>query len=171
MNTPEEVGMEALVCASVSVYGHALSRGSTYEVLATDLHRRQIRVTGDDGRARWFPSHCFAHPEQPLPVMMEFTIEDHLPREGPSTPVEVTIRFVSGERRWCVFATPQALVECGDWIDGTRLRFHARNRHVILAEEITEDLIGRMLRYLDAQGELVECTLPLFETNGEGERA
>ncbi|MBZ0268860.1 hypothetical protein K8I85_11940 [bacterium] len=158
--------METLMCSSVSIYGHALTRGSRYEVVEADRLRCQVRLRGDDGRVRWFPSHCFARPDQPLPVMTEFTIDDPLPEEGTSAPVEVTVRFVSGERRWCVFATPQALVRCGDWVDGTRVRFHARNRHVIVAAELSRELIGRMLRHLDAQGDLVECTLPVFEGNG-----
>lgn len=155
---------ETVVCSRVSVYGHALTRGEAYEVVETDRARRQVRVRGDHGMLRWFPSHCFARPDEPIPVMMEYTIDDAIPEGGATAPVEVTIRFVSGERRWCIFATPRALAGCGDWIDGTRLRFHARNRHLILAEQVNGDLIDRILRHLDEQGDLVECTLPLFET-------
>jgi hypothetical protein len=80
---------------------------------------------------------------------------------GEECPVGVKVQLSSGEQRWCLFATPSMLQRGGDRIDGTEVRFHFLNRHLIVASELSEELIGRMLRHLDSQGDLVACTSPL----------
>ncbi len=43
------------------------------------------------------------------------------------------------------------------------MRFHFGMPHLIVAAELSQELIEAMLRYIDSQGELVDCTLPLPE--------
>ncbi len=158
--------MNEVVCVSVSVYRDALTRGKHYEILAIDGDRRQIRVTGDNGRTRWFPTYCFDQSGRSVPTLASYLLGDRItPHEDLA--IEVIVHLSDGDRRRCFFATPSALASCGDWIEGTQVTFHYANRHVIIATELSEDLIGRMLRYIDGQGGLLECTLPIVPTNDE----
>lgn len=156
--------MSEVVCISESVYRGALTRGKHYSVLAADPDARQFRVRGDNGRARWFPAYCFDRGDRPVPVLAGFQLDDSI-EPGEDLLIEVTVQLSSGERRWCVFATPAALASCGDWIEGTEISFHYHNRHIIVAGRLSEERIERVLRYIDAQGELIECTLPLADTS------
>ncbi len=154
--------MNELVCICESVYEQLLTRGNRYTALAMDDEKRQVRIKGDNGRIRWFPIHCFDKGDRPVTSLVKYQLDDMI---APSQDriIEVTVHLSDGEQRWCIFATPAALASCGDYIDGTQVRFHYCNRHVIVAGELSEDLIGRMLRYIDSQGELAECTLSLAD--------
>ena len=73
--------------------------------------------------------------------------------------IEVTVTFDNGERRWCFFFTPDALSRCGDIVDGTDVRLHLGVPHMFVLSQVDRDLIERVLRMLDATGELVEHTM------------
>jgi hypothetical protein len=145
---------------SESVYRGALTRGKHYTVLTLDDGKSQVRIKGDNGRTRWFPAYCFDQSDRSVPALAAFHLDDPI-RPDEDLPVEVTVELSNGERRWCIFATPSALASCGDWIEGSQVPWHYGNRHIIIARELSEDLIGRMLHHIDSQGELVECTLQL----------
>ena len=158
--------MNTMVCVSVSVYRDELTRGKQYDVLAIDGDKRKIRIQGDNGRTRWFPSYCFDQSNCSVPTLDTFNLDDPImPNED--SPIEVTVQLSNGERRWCIFATPSALANCGYWIEGTQIPFHYGNRHVIIAKELSEDLILRMLHEIDRQGALVDCTVPLDDVDDE----
>jgi hypothetical protein len=152
--------MTELRCIRVSVYADALTRGKSYLEIARDESKQQVRIKDDRGKVRWYPLHCFDRGIEPLPTLIDYRINGPI-EASENRPIEVTLSLSNGERRWCVVATPSALSACGDWIPGTEVRFHYGNRHVLIAEKLTEDLIGRMLRYIDSQGDLEECSLPL----------
>lgn len=156
--------MNELICICESVYQGALTRGRRYTVLSKDDERRQIRIQGDNGRTRWFPAFCFSQGDQSVPTLARYQV-DELTGQDEDKMVEVTVHLSDGERRWCIFATPMALANCGSWIEGTQVPFHYCNRHIIIAGELSEILIGRMLQYIDSQGELAECTLPLEDND------
>jgi hypothetical protein len=91
--------------------------------------------------------------------MHAYTIDD--PIESPlTTPVEVTIDFPTG-KRWLFFATPELLATVGDWVPGTRVRLHLGERHMVVVEAITPQIIDAVLRQLHEAGELESRTLPL----------
>ncbi len=75
--------------------------------------------------------------------------------------VEVTIDFGGGRKRWLFFTTPQQLAAVGDWIEGTRIRVHLGERHMIVVGELSESVIDKVLRQLHASGELESRTVPL----------
>lgn len=151
--------MREITCVCESVYGDALTRGQRYEVRAKDSQKRQVRITGDNGRTRWFPTYCFDLSNGSVPILASFELDDPI-NPHDDLPIDVTVELSNGEQRWCIFATPSALARCGNWIEGTQVPFHYGNRHIIIARELSKELIGRMLRYIDSQGELAECTLP-----------
>jgi hypothetical protein len=121
-----------------------------------------VRLEGDNKRIRWFPIYCFDQIDCPVLTFKEYHIDDQITSDK-NQAVEVSVIFSNGESRWCIFATPDALAKSGDWIEGTKIHFHYCNRHIIIAEELSEDLIGRMLTYIDSQGKLIECTIPTIE--------
>jgi hypothetical protein len=96
-------------------------------------------------------------------VLRSYTIEDDLARAHEAA-VEVTVTLADERRRWCFFMTPAALAACGDVVEGTRVRLHLGEPHMIVVSELTPDVIERVLRELEAAGELVRRTLPLDRT-------
>lgn len=91
--------------------------------------------------------------------MVPYTIDD--PIKSPLTcSVSVTLDFGS-EKRWLFFATPQLLASVGDWVEGTEVRRHLGERHMIVVSELNESIIDTVLRSLHDTGELVSRTLPL----------
>jgi hypothetical protein len=72
--------------------------------------------------------------------------------------VEVIVNLENGEKRWCFFFTPEGAAACGDWIEGTRVRFHYGASHMIFVSEISEKIIRAALKGIDNQGEIKSCT-------------
>jgi hypothetical protein len=56
-------------------------------------------------------------------MLKTFEIEDDLERQDLGA-IEVILHLEDGRRRWCYFMTPRALINCGDWIDGTTTPIH-----------------------------------------------
>ena len=93
--------------------------------------------------------------------IQKIQIEDDLFMQDQGA-IEVTVRLSDGRSRWCYFMTPAAIEACGDWIDGTRIRFHFGARYmIVVAGTLTEDLIIKALRSIEKQGELLDCTMAI----------
>ena len=93
-------------------------------------------------------------------MLRSYRIDDDLARADEAA-VEVTVTLADERRRWCFFMTPAALAACGDWVEGTRVRLHLGEPHMIVVSELSVDVIERVLRQLQAEGELERRTLPL----------
>ena len=91
--------------------------------------------------------------------MLPYTIDDEI-TDPLTCDVEVTIDF-GGRKRWLFFATPQLLASVGDWVEGTRVRVHLGERHMIVVSELSVAIIDTVLRQLHAAGELESRTLAL----------
>lgn len=75
--------------------------------------------------------------------------------------VEVIVEMENGQRRWCFFMTPQALMACGDWIDGTQTRIHYGCPHmIVISQPFDEKIIRLALRHIEHDGKLEACTIP-----------
>ena len=92
--------------------------------------------------------------------MLSYTIDDPIV-EPLTCSVEVTVSMRDGDERWCFFATPQLLSSVGDWVEGTLVRVHLGVPHMIVVSELSEAIIDRVLRQLDADGRLERHTTPL----------
>ncbi|MDP6546552.1 MAG: hypothetical protein QGH60_21445 [Phycisphaerae bacterium] len=98
------------------------------------------------------------------PRIEKIEIEDDLSMQDHGA-IEVTITLSDGKYRWCYFMTPAALEACGDWVDGTRIRFHFGSPHmIVVAETLTEDLITKALHCIEQRGEVLDCTMAIDET-------
>jgi hypothetical protein len=153
-----KVGIEQdiVTCRAVGAYARALTRGKTYPVGGRSTVKEQVRIRGDNGRSRWFPTSLFEPGEVSLPCLSAFEIADDLADTG-DLPVDVVVTLTTGEKRWCIFATPDALAKCGDILDGTRVRYHY-GPHLIVATALTHEFIGKILTEIDSQDELLTCT-------------
>jgi len=99
--------------------------------------------------------------EEETRMMKSFTIEDELSLQATGA-VEVIVEMQDGQRRWCYFLTPDALRDCGDWIDGTQVRIHYNAPYmIVVAAPLDENVIRQALRHLDRDGKLEVCTMPL----------
>jgi len=92
--------------------------------------------------------------------LRSYTIDGDL-CDGDSGAVEVTITLEDERRRWCFFMTPHALQTAGDFVDGTEVRLHIGERHMIIVSELSRDIIERALRHLADNGFLERHTLPV----------
>jgi hypothetical protein len=89
--------------------------------------------------------------------LLDFRIEDDLAKADRGA-IEVALTMGDGSSRWCYFMTPTALASAGDWVPGTRVRFHCAAPHMIVVSEVSADVIGRVLRHLDQSGELLSSS-------------
>jgi hypothetical protein len=128
--------MNELTCVCESVYKQALTRGQVYAVL--DQKGKQYLVRGDNGRVRWFPQYCFVEGTPVVPTLDHFQLDDPL-EATQRMPIEVTVTLSTGEKRWCLVATPAALAQGGNWIEGTTVPFLYGLRHLIIAAEVGVD--------------------------------
>ena len=72
--------------------------------------------------------------------------------------IEVLVTLQNGERRWCFFFTPEGAGACGNWIEGTKVRFHYGASHMIIVSEISEAIVRGALKDIEKQGLINECT-------------
>ncbi len=96
-------------------------------------------------------------------MLESFTIDDDLSVQSTGA-IEVTLHLRGRGPRWCYFMRPETLAACGDWIPGTRTRFHFGSPHMIVVDgELNAEIIGQALCQIDAVGDLERCSLPLAE--------
>lgn len=88
-------------------------------------------------------------------IKIEDPIENHI-----TGAIEVTITTTVGEKRWCFFLTPEGMTACGDWIKGTKVRFHYGASHMILVSEISQSIIEYALRDIEKEEKIELCTVP-----------
>lgn len=154
-----------IVCISVGTYREALTRGHRYELFALDPLRHQVRIRGDHGRTRWFPASHFDLEGAEASVIVRWQFDDPIDDEAMDW-VEVTVDLSDGSRRWCIFITPERIAqyltrpgaEPGMW-----------GAHIIAVLCISPETVERVLRELDQQGELIECTMPLESVGSSDE--
>jgi hypothetical protein len=97
---------------------------------------------------------------RPKAMLRTFVIEDDLSAQELRA-VEVTLHFTDGSRRWCYFMNPAAFAECGDWIQGTKIRIHFGAPHmIVVANRLSQEVITRALEHIEREGKLEKCSLP-----------
>jgi hypothetical protein len=95
-------------------------------------------------------------------LLTKIEIEDDLAAQNLGA-IEVTVHLADGTRRWCFFMTSSALCACGDWINGTTIRFHYAPHMIIVAGELSREIIEEALREIDRRGDLQAATRPLLD--------
>lgn len=166
----------AITCTSVGCYGDALTRGQQYELLAYDERKQQVKVRGDNGRARWFGARQFDLSGGVVPILVDWRFDDLVHDDlnnldETKNCVDVTVRLNDGQARWLIFVTPDyikwLLEERSDparW--GGAYEPAVWGKHVVVIRDLATETVGWMLSYLDQQGELIPHSLPV---GGESE--
>ena len=149
--------MSEIVCIDEGVYSEALTRGTHYSALAEDAEKRQVKLRGDNGRARWFPTYCFDLEGREPVTMVGMTLGDD-PEDPETRSVEVDIELSTGERRWCWFTTPKGLAEFlqARFESGDLLMYGSP--HLIVVSALSEAMIEQALDYIERQNRLLDCT-------------
>ena len=150
--------MQEVTCINEATYSNNLTRGKRYDIVGLDEQKKQVRIKGDADRMRWYPLYCFNFNDDPIPLLQTFSIDDP---DQIIDSTEVSITFSTGEVRWCLFITPTTLAKSGDYVPDTQIQFHYSNKHLIIINEITSEIIQKTLHYLDTRNKLIECTFPL----------
>ena len=91
--------------------------------------------------------------------MIQYSVDDPI-TDPLACSVEVTVEL-EGQKRWLFFVTPQLLASVGDLVEGTQVRLHLGERHMIVVSELSESVIDKVLSSLYDAGELSSRTLPL----------
>lgn len=97
----------------VGIYLEALTRGKHSEVLAEDEEKKQIKVVGDNDRARWYGKYYFVPDVISAPVMVNWKFDDTIQdlSEKSLEHIEVTVNFSDGDKRWCSLCTKAGLLD------------------------------------------------------------
>jgi hypothetical protein len=155
-----------ITCLGVGAYADALTRGKQYVLLDADAQKRQVKITTDRGRVRWFPMLLFDMQVGPAPVLAEWQFDESVADEATDM-VEVSLLFSDGARRWCWVTTPRYLhtrleqprAEPGVWIP-----------HMLVVRCLSPDLVGALLQQIDQQGDLLQASLPFASSEDEDTR-
>ena len=76
--------------------------------------------------------------------------------------IEVEIYFENKTPRWCFFVNSEALKNFGDTLLGEKVRYHYGSPHmVVVAGELTCELIVKIITQLNNDGILDNCSLEL----------
>ena len=82
------------------------------------------------------------------PEIRSITIDNRI--ENPASGlIEVTIEFVSGEKYWTRFTTPEYVKEL------LKAQLYINTNNFIIINELTEELIKEIILELDEQNELL----------------
>ena len=73
--------------------------------------------------------------------------------------IEVDVELIDGTKRWCFFLTPEGAANCGDWIEGTKVRVHYGASNMFLVSEISKEVIEAAIKHAEKKGEIERCTL------------
>ncbi|RUT29863.1 hypothetical protein EJP77_13675 [Paenibacillus zeisoli] len=90
-----------VVCDYVGTYINALTRGKEYEVLVEDEEKQQLKIVGDNNRARWFRRNLFLPVGTKVTIMVSWEFDDEiidsseksLEHNKKSRPTKSTIKF------------------------------------------------------------------------------
>ncbi|MGE5396631.1 MAG: hypothetical protein ACM3MK_03720 [Chitinophagales bacterium] len=154
--------MRKAICRKTSGFADALIRGNTYEILAEDLEKSQVKVKGENARARWFPAYCFDFNCRPVPMLVDWRFDDPVSENDDGTDpnwVEVSFTLSDGSRRWLILYTPERLLSSlrRPDIDPPGLFIP----HMVIVRSLEKEDVERTLCYLDEEDELIEASKEL----------
>ncbi|WP_047154070.1 hypothetical protein [Aneurinibacillus tyrosinisolvens] len=148
---------KVVICNSVGSYAEALTRGKEYEVIAENEEKEQIKILGDNKRARWFKEDYFVSYGSNVPVLVQWQFDDviHDSSENSLQHPEITVILSDGQKRWCSICTKVGLM---DYIqrnmDGNV--FLIENQ--IIIKDFSHEVVNDALIHLDQQNELISST-------------
>ncbi|WP_047155483.1 hypothetical protein [Aneurinibacillus tyrosinisolvens] len=146
-----------VICNSVGSYVEALTRGKEYEVIAENEEKEQIKILGDNNRARWFNKYYFVPCGSNVSVLVKWQFDDviHDSSEKSLQHPEITVILSDGQKRWCSICTKAGLMEYIERnMDGNI--FLIENQ--IIVKDFSHEVVNEALIHLDQQNELISST-------------
>jgi hypothetical protein len=143
-------------CASIGSYADALTRGKQYEVLDEDHTRQQVKILGDNGRVRWYPSACFDLDGTPTPLMTYWQY-DAAVGDPLDDWIEVSFDLSDGTRRWLSFVTPLRLKRL---LEAPASEMSIWSDHMVIVRSLEPERIDQVLKMLDQDGDLIKASVP-----------
>lgn len=152
-----------VTCICEGGYADALTYGRTYPLLASDHEKAQLKIKGDNGRARWYPQACFDLSGADAPQISEVWIDAEQAAPGAVDPLDgqsdVMVTLSSGTRWIASLFTYQRLwalrerhQRSGDCLGGRY--FWASD--LLIVETIHRPDVEALLHHLLASGEFYE---------------
>jgi hypothetical protein len=145
-----------VTCSSIGNYGHALTKGSFYEVI--EYKDDKYRITGNHNKRVWISNSYFIEGKVIIPKIDKWKLDDD---QEEFDLIEATIEFSDGSKRWCLITTPEKLLNHFNEREMEPPGFNIR--HLIIVKSITQNDINRTLIHLDEQDEIMNATIPLYE--------
>ncbi|NQF14930.1 hypothetical protein HPY31_13520 [Brevibacillus sp. HB1.3] len=148
-----------VICKDVGLYFDALTRGKHYEVLAEDEVKEQIRVVGDNNRARWFRKYYFVPDGSSVPVLVNWAFDDTIQDSSEESleHIEITVTLSEGEKRWCSLCTKAGLL---DYIERCMDDNVFLIENQVIVKNFSKEVVNDALKRLDQQNLLISSTKP-----------
>ncbi|MCP3773108.1 hypothetical protein NLX71_07210 [Paenibacillus sp. MZ04-78.2] len=91
----EKINNKIVVCNYVGTYVNALTRGKEYEVLVEDEEKQQVKIVGDNHRARWFRRSLFLPAGNNVTIMVSWEFDNEIidSSEKSLEHIELTVTF------------------------------------------------------------------------------
>lgn len=134
-------------CSNIGTYKGQLTKRKSYTV--EEVNPENVRIKNDQHQLKWYSTFYFELEKQP--EIRSITPDDRI--ENPASGlIEVTIEFVSGEKYWTRFTTPEYVKEI------LKAQPYINTRNLIIINKLTEERIEKTVLELDEQNELlVSC--------------
>lgn len=163
--------MSNVTCIEPSLYGHSLTSGRVYTVVAFDYERRRVRVRGDHQRLVWIPVSCFAIadiatllPQYRIWIEAEVWAPGQWDYDDGNT--DVIINFDDGARwaaTFITYANVTSLTEknqhTGECLSGKYLWV----ADMLLVDKISRERIEEVVQYLWVTGEFAQVFVQCLE--------
>lgn len=151
-----------IICVKELTFSNVLTKGTEYVILEIDKEREQVKIKGDDERRHWFPIVCFnlLGKDGHVPLLTEVIIQSEI-IESLESSIEVVVKLSDNQVRWCFFVTPHILLTMNQFQseDGIVNMYGAP--HMIVVNKMSREIIQQALKFIDSQGELESCTIPI----------
>ena len=143
-----------VTCVSIGVYEHAVSKGSSYEVL--EVKNENYRIKGNHGRLVWVSKIHFVEGIVEVPILLSWTFDDDI---NEYDFVDVTFTFTNGSKRWAIITTPEKLQKHFKRENVFPPGFNTH--HLIILRSLSNEDVESTFRNLELQGRLESATLSL----------
>lgn len=153
--------MEIVVCLDGGLYPGVLTEGKEYRVISWAEPKTRIQLRDDGGAVQWVPRCFFDVSRTSAPVLIKATPRDELEDDVDPSSFAVDIELSDGTSGWCFFTTPAALSELVETTVGDGDLHMYGEPNMIVVSDITQEIIDDTLAYLNTNGLLPSCIVPI----------
>ncbi len=153
--------METVVCSDGTLYPSLLTDGKKYVVVEWKEPKTELKIQDDQGDLRWIPRCYFDVSGTSAPMLVKTTLRDDVEDDSNPSTVTVDVMLSDGTSGWCFFTTPAALSELVETTVGDGDLHMYGEPNMIVVSDITQEIIDDTLAYLNTNGLLPSCIVPI----------